>query len=107
MTRTIKFRGRDIDTGEFVYAELGQISAEINDEYLSFITDDAHLVDTDSIAQFVGYDANGNEVYEGDTVIGDTGDKFTVHFHPLAVNDDDCIDMLDGKFSFKLKEATK
>jgi len=69
MNRPIKFRGRDIDTGEFVYAELGQVSAEISDEYLSFITDDMHLVDADTIAQLVGFDRNGREVYEGDTVV--------------------------------------
>lgn len=68
--REIKFRGRDVHTGEYVYAELGQISEEINPGYLSFITDDdMYTVETDSIAQLVGYDANGNEVYEGDTVI--------------------------------------
>ena len=66
--RPIKFRGRDIETGEFVYAELGQISAEIND--------DMHLVDTDSIAQLVGYDANGNEVYEGDTLVNAANETF-------------------------------
>lgn len=68
--RPIKFRGRDVHTGEYVYAELGQISEEINPGYLSFITDDdMYTVETDSIAQLVGYDANGNEIYEGDTVI--------------------------------------
>ena len=67
--RPIKFRGVDIDTGEFVYAELGQVSAEISDEYLSFITDDMHLVDADSISQLVGYDADGREVYEGDVIV--------------------------------------
>lgn len=74
MKRTIKFRGRDIDTGKFVSAELGQISAEINDEYLTFITDDVHLVDADSIAQLVGYDCDGREVYEGDELISVDGD---------------------------------
>lgn len=74
--KTIKFRGRDVDTGEFVCAELGQISAEINDEYLSFITDDVHLVDTDSIAQLVGFDSDGNEVYEGDTLVLPSGTEY-------------------------------
>lgn len=70
MKRPIKFRGRDIDTGEFRYAELGQVSAELNPEYLTFITDDAYTIDADSIAQLVGYDVDGNEVYEGDILVG-------------------------------------
>lgn len=78
--RMIKFRGVDINTGEFVYAELGQVSTEISDEYLSFITDDMHLVDADSIAQLVGYDANGNEVYEGDELVGANGFEFKARF---------------------------
>lgn len=69
MKRPIKFRGVDIDTGEYRYAELGEISAEINPEYLTFITDDAYIVDADSIAQLVGYDRDGKEIYEGDYVI--------------------------------------
>ncbi|MBR3499703.1 MAG: hypothetical protein IKO05_12085 [Selenomonadaceae bacterium] len=73
--RQIKFRGRDIETGEYVYAELGQVSAEINPEYLTFITDDLYTVDTESVAQLIGIDANGREVYEGDTVIRIAGDE--------------------------------
>lgn len=75
--KPIKFRGRDIDTGEFVYAELGQVSAELSDEYLSFITDDMHLVDEDSVAQLVGVDKNGKEIYEGDTLTNESGDIMT------------------------------
>lgn len=66
--KRIRFRGRDIETGEYVYAELGQVSAEINPEYLTFITDDIHTVDTESVAQLIGIDADGKEIYEGDYV---------------------------------------
>ncbi|MBR2734448.1 MAG: hypothetical protein IKG61_01370 [Selenomonadaceae bacterium] len=55
--RPIKFRGRD-KNGKFRYGDF-------NDIDLGTIFAD---VDEDSIAQFVGYDANGNEVYEGDTI---------------------------------------
>ena len=66
--KRIRFRGRDIETDEHVYAELGQVSAEINPEYLTFITDDIHTVDTESVAQLIGIDADGKEIYEGDYV---------------------------------------
>lgn len=95
MKRPIKFRGVDIDTGEFVYAELGQVSAEINDEYLSFITDDMHLVDADTIVQLVGFDADGREVYEGDIIVDDIA-EYVAHLFP-NVRISDC----------KLKEDTK
>ena len=79
--RKIKFRGRDIDTGEFVYAELGQVSAEISDEYLSFITDDMHLVDADTITQLVGYDADGREVYEDDILLDELEQEYTAEIY--------------------------
>lgn len=63
----LKFRGVDIDTGDFVYAELGQISEETRPDYVTFLIDGLPVVRTDSIAQLLGYDEDGNEVYEGDT----------------------------------------
>ena len=66
--RQIKFRARDIETGKYVYAELGKISAEIRDDYLTFITDDLHTVDAQTVEQLIAVDKNGKEVYEGDKV---------------------------------------
>ncbi|MBR4382872.1 MAG: hypothetical protein IKP64_04875, partial [Selenomonadaceae bacterium] len=57
MKRPIKFRGRD-KNGKFRYGDF-------NDIDLGTIFAD---VDEDSIAQLVGYDANGKEIYEGDKV---------------------------------------
>lgn len=66
MKRPIKFRGYDTQDGvrEMVTFTL--------DELLSG-TDDYELVDPDSIAQLVGYDKDGREVYAGDTVIDEFG----------------------------------
>lgn len=69
--KTYKFRARDLDSGEYVYAELGQVSAELNPEYLTFITDDVYTIDATTLVQLVGYDKDGREIYEGDTVTVD------------------------------------
>ena len=63
MNRTIKFRGRDLvgkmrfghyaTTGGYPYIIEGGVWCE---------------VEPDSVAQFVGYDKTGREVYEGDIV---------------------------------------
>ena len=68
--RTIKFRGRDAETGEYVYAELKDIVGQ--QVHVTFVLTH-HLchVKCDSLAQLVGYDANGAEVYEGDLLIDD------------------------------------
>lgn len=61
MERIIKFRGYDTADGvrENVTFTLNELLA---------VSDDYELVDPDSIAQFVGYDCDGREVYEGDTI---------------------------------------
>ena len=69
----IKFRGKDMN-GQYVYGLLtkklvrhsGVLSYAIVNG--SFKSSETIPVSEDSIAQLVGYDAEGNEVYEGDLV---------------------------------------
>jgi len=66
MKRPIKFRGRCIGNGTFVY---GDLTHNFDDVYVN-----GWQVKPESVAQLVGYDANGNEVYEGDELISIDGD---------------------------------
>lgn len=62
MKRPIKFRGIDTADGvrETVTFTLNELLA---------VSDGYELVDPDSVAQLVGYDCDGREVYEGDKFI--------------------------------------
>lgn len=62
--REIKFRGRDLSGKKRFgfYVESGGAPYIIESSTW-------HEVEPDSVAQLVGHDANGNEVYEGDTVL--------------------------------------
>ena len=98
MNRPIKFRGRD-KNGKFVFGEYAQNFMGGKPQICYF---DEHgwtctQVDPESIAQLVGYDVNGNEVYEGDTVILPTGEEYEAR---LSGN-------VDDEDEAKLKEPTK
>ena len=68
MNRTIKFRGVEFFSKKFVY---GQTIRETEDGFDMWTGDDwLHCTD---LAQLVGFDANGNEVYEGDTLVDNDG----------------------------------
>ena len=62
--RPIKFRGKTFDD-KLVYGDLIHVDENI------FI--DITPVKPESVAQLVGYDDDGNEVYEGDLLEGLTG----------------------------------
>ena len=107
MKRPIKFRGRDIDTGKIVYAELGEIMKTPDPGYLTFIPCEAYYVEADSIAQLVGVDKDGNEVYEDDLVTDKNGDDGFAALLPVVddvfVTDVGCCSCFNDKC--KLKEA--
>ena len=103
MNRPIKFRGRCIGNGTFVY---GDLMHNFDDVYVNY-----WQVDPESVAQFVGYDKTGNEVYEGDKIlIDDAGeDEFFATCLPVGVNHWGGCFLHGGNFiftkEFSLKEA--
>lgn len=69
MNREIKFRGRLVDTGEFVYGYLS--GHDTIREYKGKYGDEVvvHKIDPKTIGQYTGLkDKNGKEIYEGDAV---------------------------------------
>lgn len=66
--RPIKFRGRDIDSGKSVCGDFVHVVPMSSFPGIIDCDGIVHDVAPDTIAQLVGYDSNGSEVYEGDTV---------------------------------------
>lgn len=85
--RPIKFRGRTCGN-VMVFGDLRHVGS-------TAVIDDTAVYE-DSIAQLVGYDRDGREVYEGDTITNGQGYETTVQYG----------DNPDFVHLHKLKEAT-
>ena len=77
--RTIKFRGRSVYLDDYVY---GYPIPGFGGKWWIYPAPDEpnEPVYTGTIEQLVGYDKNGNEVYEGDTVVNVHGYEFVVDY---------------------------
>lgn len=105
--RKIKFRGRSVKTKQFVYGFYCKRGIDglhkiltFNKGFQGFIP---VVVDPDTVAQLVGYDKNGKEVYEGDTVVGEDGMQWNADWSYILISDDGFEHSLDLEF-FTLKE---
>ena len=93
MNRPIKFRGRiakdhveNWKHGEIICGSLMVFADDPIAGCTHWIIDEKskpyrnYPVDEDSIAQLVGYDANGREVYEGDIIVVPCGTEIAARF---------------------------
>lgn len=112
--KTIKFRGKSKYSGKFVYGGLydggnqyyivnvyyeGKASSNFEEMFTEL-----EPIYPETIAQLVGYDANGNEVYEGDKFTDKIGHTFTARLQPQGFCEDGhiCFDWMPDRYDFQV-----
>ena len=86
--REIKFRGVDLNTGDFVFGDF--VHCVPMSSFPGIVDTDGfvHEVYPESVAQFIGYlKENGNQVYEGDVIhFSPDGEPLSAQFAPCLVD---------------------
>lgn len=99
MNVPIKFRGETFEGkivyGDFVhYVPMSTFNGIVDkDGYV-------HEIKRDSERQLAGYDADGNELYEYDTVVDQNGDEYTVYLKGIADGETEYV-QLDDEIDFR------
>lgn len=109
--RQIKFRGKVLDTsldaGRIVYGSFVEYAEKFqgSTHWIIPLNDDrGYPVEPESVAQFVGFDVDGKEVYDGDTVTNEQGEIFQAFLIDAVLTNEGFFHSLPTEI-FKLKEA--
>ena len=87
----VKFRAKNNFSGEIIYGDLLHYGTKVAIRYQAAPNRwEADIVDPESVCQLIGYDADGNEVYEDDILINEKGTEFQAVLKGLSIGIGNC-----------------